>query len=228
MTKNKLHVFLWNIRSKFITKKHTKLSPLEDRVYLMQAKIDFAKMFGGVKLFFLGDSNGANLDYDDVSEFKPVAVNFSLGGTTFSSWVKFFKSQEGAPILKQIKESGAKICVNLGGNHILQGSMGVFDSAFDEFFSMLPEAYYVTIPQIHSSIFTQINPQFSTEEINSAIRYCNEGIKRRAGLKTIDIYPLTTINGTEPIWVVHEDLVHFSQFYDEKVRIPFLKKSLGA
>ena len=219
---NKLHILLWKLREKFIKKRHNRFSPLRDRAYMMQHKINHAKLFGGAKLAFFGDSNGENIDYDDLSMFKKIAINISVAGTRLDDWFEFFSSRDGIEIYKQLLDIET-IVVNLSGNHVLQNSMSNFVEYFDKIFAMFPDAYYITVPKIHSKILEKIKPEKRATQINQEIMFVNNYIKRKAKEKTIDIYPLTTANDVEPFVFVHSDLVHFSKEFDQKVRIPFIK-----
>jgi hypothetical protein len=222
--KNKVHQFTWKIRKRFIKKTHDRFSSLEQEAYYMQHKINFARNFGGAKVVFVGDSNGENISYDDLSLLNPISINISKGGTRCDTWVKFFKSAEGILIRDQIKKE--TVIFNISGNHILQDSMDNFVGSFNELFQMFPDAWYITVPQIHSSLIAAFGHKKSQSQINEEIRFVNSHIKNKTN-KHIDIFPLTTIDGEEAIFGVHEDFVHFSKEYDRKVRIPYIKLIVG-
>lgn len=222
--KNKIHQFTWQIRKVFIKKTHNRFSSLEEEAYWMQHKINFAEIFGGAEVVFLGDSNGENISYNDLSLFKPVSINLSKGGTRCDTWVNFFKSPKGMLIKDQLKDK--KVIINISGNHILQNSMDNFESSFNELFSMFPDAWYITVPQIHSELLEKLGNLKNKEQLNKEITFINNHMKSKTK-KIIDIYPLTTLDGHNALITVFEDLVHFSKEYDKKVRIPYIKKIVG-
>ena len=104
--------------------------------------------------------------------------------------------------------------------------MDVWESSFDELFAMFPNAWYITVPQIHSNLLEQFGHEKSAKQINSELHVINDKIKSKTN-KVINIYPLTTLDGETPIFFVHEDVVHFSKKYDQKIRIPFIKQIVG-
>lgn len=225
--KNKIHVFSWILYEKFILRENPKLLFTSTQLQpYMKKKIDFAKKFGGVELVIIGDSNAENLDYDDISKFIPITINIAKGGTKFNDWVEFFNSLPGKEIYESIKNCNHLI--SLGGNHAVHNAMDIFKKSMNEFFKLFPNAWYMNVPRVHSKLIESLGITKKTwQEIDEEVQYINKQLKKKTN-KIIDLYSLTgSGEDTQPFYMVHEDLVHFSKDFDKKIRVPYIKMVTG-
>lgn len=112
---------------------------------------------------------------------------------------------------------------NIGGNHILQNAMESLEKNLEKLKEIFPNSWNCLIPPIHMTAISMLNG-LSVSEIKGRVDHANSLISKIWNIKTIDTYSpfLNPSANGEPYWFVLEDLVHFSEDTDKKIRIPLI------
>lgn len=199
---------------------------LADYSRRMFFKVKLAKFFSGRKMLILGDSNAENLaSYSDCLRFgkylKSIVVNIAIGGTRADTWVEFFlNTKEGKELYEEVKNYDI-ILFNIGGNNVLQNKMDVLEKSLKKLKELFLQSYNCTIPPLHYDLLSMPMNK-PKDKIRQDVLKANELIRKVWKDKTIDLYNLFVDANGYPYIFTHEDAVHFSQFVDEKIRIPFI------
>lgn len=185
-------------------------------------QIKLAKRFG-IKYLIVGDSNGENLaTYSNMKQLgkglNAVIANIAIGGTRADTWYDYFYSDEGKELLSILPED-TFIIFNIGGNHILQDKMDLLPSAFKSLKAIVKrKSCNCLVPPIHTKFIQVLNSEIS----NETIKLCNKMIKSVWPKMFIDVYtPFVTKDG-DPLFFLHDDIVHFSDNVDKNMRIPIM------
>lgn len=223
MNRNKLFQFLWHRVFKNFTPRKTDkgtgilLDDYSDRFF---AQVRLAETMGGFDLAIFGDSNGEELaDYESMKRFPRVTLNFSIGGTRADHWRDFWRGEIGQRLRERL--AGKKILINVGGNNVLQDQMHSLRLSVLALGLRFPSAYWINLPSIYASFFADLSGR-PLETIEEDLRVCNEVIGEVAMGGLIDIRPFTGSDVGHPYFFVLKDLVHYSDEFDQKVRIPLI------
>jgi|JI9StandDraft_1071089.scaffolds.fasta_scaffold05369_8 hypothetical protein len=227
--RNKLFQYTWQLAKRLSTRKTGSGLNLADYKNRIIPQIRLARMMGKISLIVLGDSNAENLNtisnMVQLGEGLPgISVNIGIGGTRVDQWVQFLESVDGLEVMQAIREDKPIVIVNIGGNNALQQRMEGLGNWFDRLIRLLPDAYGCLCPPIHLSYFQGVT---DTQRLKMDVATVNGEIARVFKSRCIDLYtPFLSGNGEAYITVL-QDAVHFSEEADKKVRIPFLRKSVG-
>lgn len=227
--RNKLFQYTWQLAKRLSTRKTGSGLNLADYKNRIIPQIRLARMMGKISLIVLGDSNAENLNtisnMVQLGEGLPgISVNIGIGGTRVDQWVQFLESVDGLEVMQAIREDKPIVIVNIGGNNALQSRMEGLGNYFDRLIGFMPTAYGCLCPPIHLSYFQGVT---DTQRLKMDVAIVNGIIDRVFKARCIDLYtPFLSGNGEAYITVL-QDAVHFSEEADKKVRIPFLRKSVG-
>ena len=169
-----------------------------------------AKLFGGAKIVMIGDSNMEGFAlFRFMRRWKSVAVNIGIGGTTADGWVDFLtQTDRGNWLRREILISGAKVLFNVGGNNVLQRSVGRLPANLKTLYSMFPSSWACLAPPIHLSFFASvIDPRILGDDIKKL----NDAIRETWKSRTIDLYApfINPVTG-EAFAGILRDPIHFS------------------
>lgn len=214
---NIIFQFVWyNILKRFFPRKRAepnKVVTLDEYGYRMYWQLKIASIFG-LSFVTFGDSNDEELqDYESMKRLPKVSANIGVGGTTADDWGQFFLNGFwGKRIYEMIKNK--TVLANVGGNNVLQDRMSGLDH-IEILSKMFKDIYWVNIPKVWHTLFPR--------DIVKDLKIANSMIKKVAGNKLIDIESVTD-SGTnnQPFFFVLKDMVHFSDEFDYKVRIPLI------
>lgn len=227
--RGKLFQFIWHFMVKgFIKRKNGVGDNLKDYSERMIEQLKLALNFTDkIDFVIIGDSNGENLaTYSNMvqlqKEIGGIGVNIAIGGTRADTWNEFLRfSHKGIDIYRFIDTHVKKVIFNIGGNHILQDKMDILEKEFISLYELFPESYNCLVPPIHIGLIAGlkgINPQVIQERVET----CNNLIKHIWRNKAIDTYTPFLSPSKEPYFFVLDDLVHFSDYADKKLRIPII------
>jgi hypothetical protein len=211
--------WLWfKILSKFYSRKSGNSGTLEDYAPYMLGYIHWAKRLTDLDCAIIGDSNGEELkDYESMRRLAKPSVNLAIGGTRADDWVEFFsQTEKGTQVLYAIHDL-PNVLINVGGNNILQDRFDILEPSIDILASYFSNPTFITIPYIYADLVSRLTGK-SPDSIRNEIIQANEWIKQ---YRNIDITSFTG-SGGEPYWFVLKDLVHFSDEFDYKIRIPLI------
>ncbi len=214
---NIIFQFVWyNILKRFFPRKRAepnKVVTLDEYGYRMYWQLKIASIFG-LSFVTFGDSNDEELqDYESMKRLPKVSANIGVGGTTADDWGQFFLNGFwGKRIYEMIKNK--TVLANVGGNNVLQDRMSGLDH-IEILSKMFKDIYWINIPKVWHTLFPR--------DIVKDLKIANSMIKKVAGNKLIDIESVTD-SGTnnQPFFFVLKDMVHFSDEFDYKVRIPLI------
>jgi hypothetical protein len=214
---NTIFQFVWyNLLKRFFPRKRVesnKIVTLDEYGYRMYWQLIIASIFG-LSLVTFGDSNDEELqDYESMKRFPKVSANIGVGGTTADDWGQFFLNGFwGKRIYEMIKNK--TVLANVGGNNVLQNRMSGLDH-IEILSKMFKDIYWINIPKVWHTLFPR--------DIVKDLKIANSIIKKVAGNKLIDIESITDSgNNNTPYFFVLKDMVHFSDEFDYKVRIPLI------
>jgi hypothetical protein len=195
-----------------------KVVMLDDYGFRMYWQIRIALLFGLEGVIF-GDSNAEELqDFESMKRLVKLCVNIGIGGTTADEWADFFKKGYwGKKIYSLISK---KIMIaNIGGNNVLQNRMPGL-SGIDELDNIFEDIYWINIPKVWYTLFPR--------DIRKDLKMANNKIKSVAKPgKLIDIELVTDSGSSDlPYFFIHKDMVHFSNEFDYKVRIPLINATV--
>ncbi len=221
---NKFFQWFWyNIAKRFTKRKTSKDTGifLDDYSGRFFSQLSWAENFGDVDLVIFGDSNGEELsDYESMKRFPKLSVNFAIGGTRADHWSDFFQfSKYGRDLYELIKDK--KILINVGGNNVLQDQMFLLPTALSAISNLFPKAYWINIPSIYGKLISEISGR-SLPTIYKDLKDANKLIEAVAGDRLIDIRNFTGIDEVTPYFYVLKDAVHYSDIFDERIRIPLV------
>jgi hypothetical protein len=188
----------------------------------MLAKIKWAKRLTDLNCAGIGDSNKKEMDdYESMRRFDKPTINLGISGTRADDWVKFFsQTEKGNQVLYAIHDL-PNVLINVGGNNILQDRFDILEPSIDILAAYFSNPTFITIPYIYADLVSKLTGK-SPDSIRNEIIQANEWIKL---YRNIDITPYTGNDG-KPYWFTLKDLVHFSDEFDYKIRIPLINRSL--
>jgi hypothetical protein len=205
-------------RPKKPTKLLTGVELLEYYAPYMLAKIKWAKRLTDLNCAGIGDSNKKEMDdYESMRRFDKPTINLGISGTRADDWADFlYGTEKGNKVYKEISTL-PNVLVNVGGNNILQNRFEILHDALNFLSGKFPQATFITIPYIYADLVSKLTGK-SPDSIRNEIIQANEWIKQ---YRNIDITSFTG-SGGEPYWFALKDLVHFSDEFDYKIRIPLI------
>lgn len=153
--RNKIFQFLWfKVIEKMIPTEPGYLIPRVRHRLIWKMKI--AKLFGPIHGILIGDSNSAIFDtYDCMRRFESLTVSFGVSGTTADDWIDFFRVQIGRKFYRSLKNSGAEIIWDIGGNYSLRGQMSAAHLGLTTLHSMFANSWNCLIPPVHYNMLSE-------------------------------------------------------------------------
>ena len=223
---NTLFQFIWfSIVKPFIKRKQGEGVDLVDYHKRIITQVKLATFFG-VRYIIIGDSNGENLaTYKNMTQFgkglNAVIANIAIGGTRADSWVDYFSTKEGREVLETLPVD-VFVIFNIGGNHVLQKKMDLLPAAFKDLKHIVErESCNCLVPPVHYSVLKDINPDAKKD-----VTKCNTYIKKVWSDRYIDVHTPFKTKDDEPLFFIHQDVVHFSDNVDRLVRIPIMIEAI--
>jgi len=219
---NKTFQWLWfKILSKFYPRKTGDGSSLWDYKPYMVGYLTWGKRLANLQACIIGDSNGEELkDYESMRRLKEPTVNIAIGGTRADQWMEFIKNDSKIKTLL----SGLKIISNVGGNNILQDQFDKLEPSVKWLSEFFGDRYYpVTIPYIWAELISKLTGK-NENIITNQIHQANYIILQNCKFDNIINITYFTGQNDMPYWFTHKDLVHYSDEFDYRIRIPLINK----
>lgn len=177
-----------------------------------------AEFFKVPLLSLIGDSNsGVFNSFWCAIKFNAVTITLGIPGTRPDQWVKLFFNDEAKELLEELQgidwneksEAGGIMVWNIGGNSVLQKSMGNAKLALQALREMFPFSFNILIPPIHSWLLDKVPNDIDYDKDIDTI---NGYIKYEWGIQAINLRPIFTNPYTGDSWYGYlSDPVHYSR-----------------
>lgn len=230
MFKNYIFQIISLLVNIFIPRKTGSGVSLVDYSKRMIVKMRLSKIFSGKKMLIIGDSNAENMSsFQDLNRFgkylQSIVINIGVGGTKADDWLDFLENTNEGKKIYEIAKDFDIVLFNLGGNNVLQNKMSILEKSLIGLKDMFPNSFNCTIPPLHYDL---LEPQEEKQKkniqknIQKNVLLANKIIKDIWKEKTLDLYNLFVDSEGKPYIFTLEDAVHFSQFADKNIRIPYI------